>query len=139
MRTSWAAVGLTLTVTFCAISSEAATLPFNGTLSVTISSLVPVTTTGSGTGTSAGLGLAADIPANVFALNQSFVLSPPLLGLFPDYAVCAQAIPDRTTFKIRRTQPVQLPAKMPRSTSRARQGSALSLAACILPTLTSSP
>jgi len=77
--------------------SEAATLPFNGTLSLTFGG-VTFTTAGSGTGTSVGPGGAASIPANSFAINSSVTTG--LLPGIPGNAVCAPGIAIGTTLTV---------------------------------------
>jgi len=78
-------------------TSEAGTLPFSGTLSLTLNQ-VTFTTTGSGIGTSVGPGGAAGIPANSFAINSSVTQEGGLF--FAGFAVCTTGITTGTTLTV---------------------------------------
>jgi len=78
-------------------TSEAATLPFSATLSLTFDQAI-FTTTGSGTGTSVGPGGAASIPANSFAINSSMTSGNTFV--IGSFAVCAPGIAMGTTLSV---------------------------------------
>jgi hypothetical protein len=99
------AIGLMWILALGAASSEAATLPFTGTLSVTVGDLGTFSVTGSGTGTSVYEGhffASAAIPANVFQMNHGALLPTSFateLGL-GGIAVCAPGIKQGTHLTI---------------------------------------
>jgi hypothetical protein len=90
------AIGLAVIVAFSAASSEAATLPFSGTLAITFDSFQTLSSTGSSIGTSVGPGGAATIPAGMFSIGAVALVSPPRGGLLGGFAVCAAGLPGNT-------------------------------------------
>jgi len=84
---------LSVAALFLASQASAGPMPFSGTLTLTIGTLPPIVVTGTGTGSSAGAGGAATIPAGVFSLFTSTVISPALLGLIDGIGIAGQPFP----------------------------------------------